>query len=121
MKELIIIILIGFGLQSTNHINIVDYRDGYVGTYACKQSSKYLDDTHQTKYLVQTKNVTVSKSSIDSMLILNTNEGQFEVKVLNNQFKHLRRNFSGKFSNDSIFFRFIPSLGPSAFTYVGKK
>lgn len=61
---------------------------------------------------------------LDSVMLVKTMEGEFVVKVKNNQFTNIKngqRFYGNFFDTDSLILNFIPSNGPNAFLYRGKK
>ena len=98
-----------------------DYRDAYCGNYTCKRKYQYLTDAGALTGTTTNYTVTVSKNVADSLLNITTQEGEFIAKLRSNNFAHLTRRFFGKLANDSIYLDFIPSMGPTAFNYIGKK
>ncbi len=118
MKTLIVIIITFFGIQI---FMPSDYRDSYTGNYVCKKICKRLNFNNKIVYDTINYTLPVSKSLTDSMIILETSEGSFTVKLSNNTFRSPTTKCFGSFSGDSIYARFIPSLGPTAYRYFGKK
>ena len=121
MKTLIITFFILFSIKIyDSYFRSIDYRDTVCGNYASKRTYKFLNASNTVTATTTNFTVAVSKNAVDSMLNIDTQEGTFQVKLRGTNFFGVQRTF-GKFSNDSIYMKFIPSLGPDAYTYIGKK
>lgn len=96
-----------------------DYRDAYCGSYSCKRIHEYLSYSGSINVDTTNFNLIVSKNITDSILNIETLEKTFEVKLKSS--KILGNHLHGKFSNDSIYFVSIPSMGPTSYKYIGKK
>lgn len=95
-----------------------DYRDSYCGNYSGKRIYKYISSG---TIHIDTTNYTVaiSKNGSDSLINIETIENVFVGKLANN--KVMGNKYYAIFSNDSIYFTFIPSSGPISYKYIGKK
>ena len=122
MKTLIIFICISLTRLSTSTNKASDFRDPYCGTYSCKSIYRHLT-VQKTSFTQDTlgTTLTVSKNQADSVLNLAVGNDIFYVKLDDHRFRGTKARCFGHFSNDSIYFTFIPSLGPQSFRFVGKK
>lgn len=98
-----------------------DYRDAYVGNYPGKVYYRYMNSEYN--YVVDSSSYTINiaKSQTDSMIVITSSSGVFNVKLINNNFKGITQRCYGKFSGDSIYVNYIPSSAPMSFYYIGKK
>lgn len=125
MKTIILISLISLFPFFGNEIKIIDYRDQYIGHYKCSRTYKHLNSSYTTVVVDRdTCSIFIQKYVLDSVIVLKTMEGEFKVKVKNNQFtstKNGQRFYGNFFDSDSLILNFIPSNGPNAFLYRGEK
>lgn len=124
MKTLLflsILLLSWIEQSSVKNINF-DYRNVVIGSYNSKEYHKYLNLENMIVYDTSNYILTISKkSNTDSFLILTTRERIFDVKLIGNSFRASSARCFGRFSGDSIYLTYIPSLGPTSYRYFGKK
>ncbi|MBL7895708.1 MAG: hypothetical protein JNK50_10495 [Bacteroidia bacterium] len=99
-----------------------DYRDAYCGNFASVRTVRYCD-AQSKSFISSTNNFTIviSKSSADSMLNIEMQEGVFVTKLRNSKFFDQRMHLFGRFVNDSVYIDFTPGMGPNSSRYIGKK
>lgn len=127
MKRISIISLIGLILCTAficPQVSISDYRNSYVGKYACKVTGNHFQsNTTSNAVITDTISITITKDASDSVLLVNIRQQILKVKLVN---KNLQATISGchyggKFySADSLFFIYQPSMAVSS-RYTGKK
>jgi hypothetical protein len=121
MKKIFLYIVIIIGSLNSISFTTSDYRDSFCGNYNCIRIRKHLNERKQI--VLDTSNcvLKVSKTELDSSLLILISDKTYEVKLKNKSIFGHTNYCSGKFKNDSIEFVYVPSKGPEAFKYIGKK
>ena len=127
MKKIILISLIGLIICTAfvcPQVSISDYRNAYVGKYACHSSTRQFKGGNTAHAVfTDTISITITKDVADSILLVNIRQQTLKVKLINKsmQASVSGSHYGGKFyATDSLFFSFQPSMAVS-YKYYGKK
>lgn len=125
MKKLIAIcaLIILMGFKKKEVVPATDYRDVYVGNYACKRTYTHANSTLTALVSdVSTYTMSIRKGTVDSTMIVTINEGDFTLKLL---YPNLVGNGPSIYGNfygaDSIYIKLAPGHAPNIYSYLGKK